>query len=240
MDKLLQLDRAITLLLNSPHTPFLDALMYLLSAKWPWLLTVVALIFFLFYKKPAREALFVIITTVLLITITDQLSSHVIKPLVERLRPTFDPVMKYQICTAYGYLGGGFSFVSGHATNFFAIATFTALVFRNHLYSFVVFLMACTVAYSRIYLGVHFFSDVLAGAVLGTLVAWCIAVFYHHIRSRWLSGAGRTSTKKLYAPTINYWTLFLFIFLAMNCMFALQMSELFAHVAEQTPITVAW
>ncbi|MDY6148125.1 MAG: phosphatase PAP2 family protein [Porphyromonas sp.] len=235
-------EKDLFLYLNGLHcSATLDAFMFLISAKWPWVMVCCALIIFLFYKKPSREALLFIVVAVLLMVVTDQLSSQLIKPLVARLRPTFHPETAALVQTVYGYKAGGYSFVSGHATNFFAIATFTSIVFRNKWYSWVVFLTAFTIAYSRIYLGVHFISDVVCGALLGFFVAFLFALLYHRIRE-FLFGKKRTGTKKrmrlsdtdkLFAPTIKYWTAFMICFIVSLWFLGAQVADI-VHLVSVT------
>jgi len=71
-----------------------------------------------------------------------------------------------------GYRGGYFGFFSSHAANTFSIATFLSLVFRNRNISLSLFAWAILNCWTRIYLGVHYFGDLLTGAVFGTLVAY--------------------------------------------------------------------
>jgi undecaprenyl-diphosphatase len=113
------------------------------------------------------------VTTVVLllitITIADQVSSFVVKPFFGRLRPchTLEDVRLLVGC------GGGKSFTSSHATNNFAMA-----VLVSHFYPVArpwLLLWAVLVSYSRVYIGVHYFSDILGGAVLGTLIAAGVA-----------------------------------------------------------------
>ncbi|MCD8185052.1 MAG: phosphatase PAP2 family protein, partial [Rikenellaceae bacterium] len=61
---------------------------------------------------------------------------------------------------------------SGHTTQAFGIAVFTALLFRNQLYSWTLFVWASVMAYSRIYLGAHFVSDILGGILAGGFIGW--------------------------------------------------------------------
>lgn len=235
LEKIVLWEKDLFLFLHSPHSPIGDAFMYMISAVWPWVLVIVVLVFFLFYKKPAKEAILFILVAVLLMVITDQLSSHLIKPLCARLRPTYHPLTKDLVQPVYGYLASGYSFVSGHATNFLAIATFTSLTFRNRWYSFIVFALALTVAYSRIYLGVHFVSDVVCGALLGFCVAWGVSTVYQKLRRVLFFKGKKVTTQQLYAPTIHLFSIFLVTFAGMLLTYGVQLARIIKHLPPLQP-----
>lgn len=182
LDQLVLWEREAFLWFNSPHTPFLDSFMYLISARWTWTAVVVALIAWVFWKRSPREAILFILAAVLMITISDQVISSIIKPLCSRPRPTHHIYTMEMVKSVYNDLGGGFGFVSGHAANFFAIAMFTALAFRDRLYSIIVFTLALVVAYSRVYLGMHFLSDIIPGSLLGIFFGWLFFKLYRYGR----------------------------------------------------------
>ena len=83
-----------------------------------------------------------------------------------------------EVITLHGYKGGMYGFISGHAMNAFGFATITALLFKNRMYSFTIYMFAFTIAYSRVYLGVHFISDVLAGGLAGIVIGFIMYSIY--------------------------------------------------------------
>ncbi|GAB1474660.1 hypothetical protein MASR2M69_21010 [Bacteroidota bacterium] len=76
--------------------------------------------------------------------------------------------------------GGAFGFVSSHAANVFGLATITSLVFRRKWYTISIFIWAALVSYSRVYVGRHYPTDVLAGALLGFIAGY---LFYKVLSS---------------------------------------------------------
>lgn len=112
----------------------------------------------------------------LMVLVADQFASGLIKPLVQRLRPGHDPEIAHLVF-APGGPGGKYGFISSHAANTFAFATFLFLAFyRKHKLIILFFPWAIAVTYSRIYNGVHFPGDLIAGAVTG--VIWGILFFW--------------------------------------------------------------
>jgi undecaprenyl-diphosphatase len=133
--------------------------------------------------RPLKEALLILFGMALCILLADQISSTFIKPWVARLRPTHDPELMFQIRYITGR-AGQYGFVSSHAANTFAVATFMSLVFRHRLTTLCLFLWAAIVGYSRIYLGVHFPLDVVCGGLLGVVVGGVVYFLLHFINIR--------------------------------------------------------
>lgn len=192
IENLVLWEKDLFLLFNSPHSPYLDSVMYLISDKYPWILYSILLLFLLLYKQKGKECLLLVLGLVLLIFVGDQLSSHVLKPLFQRYRPTHHPETMELVQTVLGYRGGSYGFISGHTTNYFSFATFTALLLRDRLYTVMAVLVAATVAYSRIYLGVHFITDVIPGIVIGSLIGWGVYTLYETGRRLFLSSPDST------------------------------------------------
>ena len=164
------LDTQVFLFLNSIHSPLFDEIMFWISHKFTW---VPLYVFFLFLlvKKHKINALWILLTVALLITLSDQ-SSVMIKNSVQRLRPCHNEDLKLLVHLVNGKCGGKFGFVSSHASNSFALAAFLMPFFRIYwkYFSVALIIWATMVSYSRIYLGVHYPGDILAGALLGVML----------------------------------------------------------------------
>ena len=184
LDYLNDIDTDALLAINGLHDTFQDALWWMVSAKWASLLLVLALAWVLLHQN-RRHALLVLVMLVLTIVLADQVSSGLIKHLVERLRPTHDPSLGDAVHIVNGYRGGMYGFVSSHAANAFAAATFISLVVRHRLVAFSLFTWALLQCYSRIYLGVHYPGDILGGTLVGIIAAWIVWLLMRWIQSRW-------------------------------------------------------
>ncbi len=189
LERELPLERALFYMLNGSDSPTMDHFMWLYSGKWTWLLFYLCIFVVVIYKYKNnwKEYVFLFLMIAILITLCDQIASGIFKPFFERLRPTYHPDFKDQVEIVSGYRGGRYGFISSHATNVFGFATFTALLFRHRIYTVVLFIHALITIYSRVYLGVHFISDVLAGALVGVITGFLVYKLYIYIRRQYIS-----------------------------------------------------
>jgi undecaprenyl-diphosphatase len=138
---------------------------------------ILLLLWMLVHKsKTTRLAALLLILTII---ISDQLNSFVIKFILERTRPCHSLVNVHLLVGC----GSGYSFPSSHAVNNFAGALILAYFFprgRWWLFGF-----ASLVAFSRVYVGVHYPSDVAGGAVIGLSIAATVLFFAHCVEQCW-------------------------------------------------------
>lgn len=167
-----QVDQSWLLWLNGHHSPFFDRLMYFISGKYEWI-PLYVILFALLIWKFRWKTIWIMVAVIVLITLSDQLA-NVFKEGVKRFRPCKDPEIGHLVHLVNNYCRSSYGFVSGHAANAFALATFLSLLFRNKWFTVFMLFWAATVSYSRIYLGVHYPGDILCGAILGALLAWMV------------------------------------------------------------------
>jgi len=149
------------------------------SAKLSWLPLYIMLLY-LIIKQFKWQSILILILVALLISISDQLSVRAFKYVFERPRPCHEADLQPLIHLAAGRCGGAFGFVSSHAANSFALATFIWILLRG-IYrwtGYVMFGYAVLVSYSRVYLGVHYPGDILAGGLLGVLAGGLVYAVY--------------------------------------------------------------
>ncbi len=154
---------------------FFDVIMPLARDKYTWI-PLYALLVFLIIRKYKTQSVYVLGYALLALVLADQLSASVIKPLVQRLRPCNDPSIIQYVHNELVDCGSGFSFVSSHATNHFALAIYFIMVFAKPSNRFFVVLgfvvWAGLISFAQVYVGVHYPFDVLVGALLGMLIGY--------------------------------------------------------------------
>lgn len=190
LDRLISFDERLFSILNGLHSPFFDKLMFFISGVPEWIPMYVLIIGWIVYKF-RWKAILIFVTFILLITLSDQISVQ-IKLAVDRLRPCKDPDIRPWVHIVNGYCSGRFGFVSSHAANTFALATYTSLILKNKYYTTFILIWATVVSYSRIYLGVHFPGDILCGAMLGAILGYGLYRLY------------RFAERKIYKKTDVY------------------------------------
>ncbi|MBQ8674246.1 MAG: phosphatase PAP2 family protein [Bacteroides sp.] len=170
---LTELDNQILLTVNGWHSPFFDYFMKAYSGKVVWVPMYAAILYVIVRNFHWRTSLFCMIAVALTITFADQMGATVIRPLVERLRPANpDNPISEMVHIVDGYRGGRYGFPSCHAANTFGLAFFILFLFRKRWLSCYMMIWAALTSYSRMYLGVHYLGDLLAGMLLGALGAW--------------------------------------------------------------------
>ncbi|PTM05268.1 MAG: phosphatase PAP2 family protein [Bacteroidetes bacterium] len=166
------LDTTIFLFLNNLGTETWDPFWLRMSEVFIWIPLYLTLIVGLFFLFKTKTALWAVLAIALNVVLTDQGSVRLFKNQFERLRPCHEESIQDQIRLVKGHCGGKYGFVSSHASNSFGIAVLVGLFYRKR-WPWVFYGMlfwASLVAYSRIYLGVHYPADIYFGALYGSLI----------------------------------------------------------------------
>jgi undecaprenyl-diphosphatase len=171
IERVKQWDEELFLWLNSFHSETLDPIIFQMTETVTWIPLFVFLIYKI-YRTDPKNSWWVFGGILLTILIADQVTSGIMKPFFERLRPCHDPRWEETIHN-YGRCGGLYGFVSSHAANTFGLAVFLNRKLKGKIKGLRwLYLYAFVVSYTRIYLGVHYPWDILLGAAMGTLAAW--------------------------------------------------------------------
>ncbi len=187
IDSIKELDTQLFLFLNSKHNSFFDFLMYWASNKYTWIPLYLFFAYFCF-KHFGKRIWVVMVATLLLIVLSDQISNRVFKNNFLRFRPCHNILLEPQV-HLNGECGGTYGFVSSHAANTFALAMFLSLLFYKRIKHFgvYIFVWASFVSYSRIYNGVHYPADVAVGALLGMVIGGIIFKVYQMMNNKLIS-----------------------------------------------------
>jgi undecaprenyl-diphosphatase len=182
MLELLQtIDESIVVSVNGWNTPFWDSVMWWISGKFTWWPFYLFLVVFIFWQKGWKTGAIIFLLTILLITASDQSSVHLFKELIQRPRPSHNPEISDILHFVNEYRGGAFGFISSHATNSFAVAGFLTFIFGKKWFSSLILFWAALVSFSRVYLGVHYLSDIVGGMLWGLMLAYIFYLIYQKI-----------------------------------------------------------
>lgn len=179
-----ELDHQLTLAINGCDRLFWDNVMYTITDTFSWSLVIVALLVIIFKNNNWREAVLVYVSMALLIFVADRICSGMVKPLVERWRPTQDPQLMYYVDVVRDYRGGRYGFFSGHACNTMCMAMFLSWLFRSPKVTFALFFWSITTTFTRLYLGVHYLGDVCVGWTVGAILGFLFYVLMEKVHVR--------------------------------------------------------
>lgn len=178
IDYLVEIDKELFLFLNGIHSAAFDSIMWTISAVATWIPLYLGIIIYLFWKNNWKRGAVMLLSIAATIGLADLISVECFKNVFCRLRPTHTVGIEDIVHILRDYRGGRYGFVSSHAANSFAIATITSFFVRYKIFTWAMFIWASVVAYSRIYLGVHFPADILGGAIVGAAIAYLIYKIY--------------------------------------------------------------
>ena len=182
MDYLINVDTDFLLYLNGFHNAFFDTFMFLFSGKWIWIPMYLALAYVLFKNMTPKQAVGCIVAIALVIVVTDQMSSSLIRHAVGRLRPAnLENPISDLVHVVNDYRGGSYGFPSSHAANSFGLVFFLLFLMRKSPLPAIMMVWAIVNCYSRIYLGVHYPGDILCGSLVGLLGAAIVWLIYRKL-----------------------------------------------------------
>ena len=166
MEQIVNFDKELFLYLNGINSNSWDIIMYWISYKWTWIPLYAYLIYFLVVKRIPH--IWILLGCIVgLIASSDLISVHLFKNVFQRYRPCHNLLIQDVVHMVKGHCGGQYGFVSSHSSTSFAIAFFVSHFLKSKAVVIGIILWAAVVAYSRIYLGVHYPLDIFCGMLLG-------------------------------------------------------------------------
>lgn len=170
MEEIILEDKQAMIFLNNLGSSTFDPFWILVSEKWFWIPLYVIFLYFLYKNFNKKSLIYILLFVALGITASDQIA-NIFKFGFERLRPCHDPSLEGLLREVK--CGGKFGFYSAHSSNSFFVATYLTILLGKKIKQlpYFLFVWAAIVAYSRVYLGMHFPGDIIIGAIMGILLA---------------------------------------------------------------------
>ena len=187
----MNLDSTILLWINSHYADWLDWLMWNISRAATWIPLYVLLVGLVVwrYRTNWKAIVCILIGFAVAVGLSDYTCSGILKPLVCRLRPTHEPALAGMVRMVNGYAGGLYGFCSSHAANTMAVALLFSLIWRNKIATAGLMTWVALNCYSRMYLGVHYPTDILCGLLIGS--AWSLLIYAVLRRPGWIPSSPR-------------------------------------------------
>lgn len=173
LDWLLNLDTEIFNAINQTCSSGVgDAILPHLREKIMWYPFYIAMIV-LIIQRFRRKAYIVILSLIAVVGMSDQISSNLIKPSVQRVRPCNEVTLSNQVLIK-APCRGSYSFTSSHAVNHFAVGTFLFMLLPGVFgrWRMIFFVWAGSISVSQVYVGLHYPLDIGVGALIGIGIGW--------------------------------------------------------------------
>ena len=177
IDFLIELDQTILVGINGFNSQWADNFMMLCSEKWVWVLLYAACVLSLIRVYGYRRAVYIFLGILATVLLCDMICHDVLRNIFQRLRPSnVDNPFSESLRFVNGYRGGTYGFPSLHATNSFTFATALSCIVSKKWVAIMLAVWALLNCYSRLYLGVHYPSDILCGAIIGVTVGYAASL----------------------------------------------------------------
>lgn len=184
---MLSIDDKIILFVNGDYPSWVDDLMIVLSDRYVWIPLYAVLAVWVVRKLGWKQGLAMLAVCGMAIGLSDWISATAIRPYVGRLRPLHPDNPLSEMLRVVKNTPQSYSFPSCHASNTIALATFMSLIFRDRKVTCGLFSWAFLVCLSRVYLAVHYPSDILAGALIGATIATVLYFGAMKIKSKFFA-----------------------------------------------------
>ncbi len=183
LEKIISIDKQLLVFLNSLGSTSYDSFWLFVTSQANWTPFFLLLLYLVHKKLGAKQTLIVVLFVSILLTINNTIT-ELFKATFERLRPCNDPQIKDIIRNIKP--SSSYSFFSGHSSNTMAVFVFLYSIFKKqYKYFSLVILWPFVFAYSRIYLGLHFPTDILCGYLCGIIMGYLAFKLYQAVQKKY-------------------------------------------------------
>lgn len=183
--KIQDMDMQVLSLFNGSDNIMLDQMVQILTSGLTWIPLYVMLFFVVIRNNETMGQIALVVgSAIFCILFADGLVDGIIKQLAERWRPSNDPTFKYMVQVVDDIRLKGYSFCSAHAANTMSLAVFFSLLVRSKLLTITLVTWSLINCWTRLYLGVHYPSDILCGMMIGIIVGILVYLLYYKIYLR--------------------------------------------------------
>lgn len=183
--KIQDMDMQVLSLFNGSDNIMLDQMVQILTSGLTWIPLYVMLFFVVMRNNETMGQIALVVgSAIFCVLFADGLVDGIIKQLAERWRPSNDPTFKYMVQVVDDIRPKGYSFCSAHAANTMSLAVFFSLLIRSKMLTITLVIWSLINCWTRLYLGVHYPSDILCGMIIGIIVGILAYLLYYKIYLR--------------------------------------------------------
>lgn len=183
--KIQDMDMQVLSIFNGSDNIMLDQMVQILTSGLTWIPLYVMLFFVVMRNNETMGQIALVVgSAIFCVLFADGLVDGIIKQLAERWRPSNDPTFKYMVQVVDDIRLKGYSFCSAHAANTMSLAVFFSLLIRSKLLMITLVIWSLINCWTRLYLGVHYPSDILCGMIIGIIVGILVYLLYYKIYLR--------------------------------------------------------
>jgi undecaprenyl-diphosphatase len=181
-----QIDRSVLLAINRTCHPVMDEFFWYVSEVWVFFPVFIFLIWFIYKQKGIRYLNIAFLSIALIILFCDQ-TTNLVKHKVQRYRPTHNLEICNQVHIVHDYRGGQYGFFSGHSSNTTGVAVFLFMLLgqMKAKHRWLIFLWPAVTEYSRMYLGVHYPSDIFTGTLCGIVYGILFYKLFEYLKKKY-------------------------------------------------------
>lgn len=183
--KIQDMDMQVLSIFNGSDNIMLDQMVQILTSGLTWIPLYVMLFCVVMRNNETMGQIALVVgSAIFCVLFADGLVDGIIKQLAERWRPSNDPTFKYMVQVVDDIRLKGYSFCSAHAANTMSLAVFFSLLIRSKLLTITLVIWSLINCWTRLYLGVHYPSDILCGMIIGIIVGILVYLLYYKIYLR--------------------------------------------------------